>query len=72
MRDVFLGLAALACPVGMGVMMWVMGKGMRGGADKSPPSQTPTVAQLREEHGRLGAQLEQMERGDSNSLRRVS
>ena len=29
MEGVLLGVAALACPVGMGVMMWFMAKGMR-------------------------------------------
>ena len=29
MESVLLGAAVLACPVGMGLMMWFMGKGMR-------------------------------------------
>src|SRR5680860_794187 len=32
MESVLLGLAVLACPVGMGLMMWFMAKGMRSGS----------------------------------------
>lgn len=68
MSDVLVGLAVLACPVGMGVMMWMMGKGMRSGAVKPRPTQAPTAEQLREEHRRLGAQIERLEHDDAQSL----
>lgn len=57
MENGLLGLAALACPVGMGLMMWFMGKGMRKGAKDAPSS----VEELREEHRRLGAEIERLE-----------
>lgn len=61
MPDIVYGVAALACPVGMGAMMWFMGKGMR---TKDPVSETrdpASVEELREEHRRLGAELERLE-----------
>jgi len=61
MRDTLVGLAVLACPIGMGLMMWVMGKGMRPGVGKPAAAEPPSVEQLREEHRRLGAQIEQIE-----------
>lgn len=52
----FFGLAALACPVGMGAMMWFMARGKH-----AEPSQTPkqlsTLGELRREHERLVAQI---------------
>ena len=61
MPDIFYGLAALACPVGMGAMMWFMGKGMR---SKEPMRDVPdamSLAELREEHRRLAAEIELVE-----------
>ncbi|MGH2945286.1 MAG: hypothetical protein ACRDPC_03310 [Solirubrobacteraceae bacterium] len=60
MESVLLGLVVLACPVGMGLMMWFMAKGMRSGSktDREPTS----VEELQAEHRRLGAEIERLER----------
>ena len=65
MRDLLLSASVLACPVGMGLMMWFMGKGTRAAARSgvSPPGDA-TLAELRAEHRRLGAALE---RADSSN-----
>ena len=56
MQTLFVGLAALACPVGMGAMMWMM---MRGGnknaGDTGGPGQQQ-VEQLRSEIDQLKAE----------------
>jgi hypothetical protein len=54
MQALFYGIAALACPVGMGVMMWLM---MRGGRNKSGAdiAGQQQVAQLRTEIDELKA-----------------
>jgi hypothetical protein len=59
METVVLAAAALACPVGMGAMMWFMAKGMR----KEKPSAEPPgeATDLRAEHARLGAEIERLE-----------
>jgi hypothetical protein len=61
MRDVVLGLAVLACPVGMGAMMWFMNKGMRRNDAPAAPS---SIEGLREEHRRLGAEIDAIESAD--------
>ncbi len=59
-------LAALACPVGMGLMMVFMGKGMLGGKarDQSAPEQDEqqSLAALRTEQARLAEKVATLER----------
>jgi hypothetical protein len=61
MQSVWLAVAALACPVGMGVMMWIMGRGMRRPRRDPHSARTPSLAALRDEHRRLGEQIDQIE-----------
>jgi hypothetical protein len=60
METVFIALAALACPIGMGVMMWLMAKGMMGG--KKDEEASGEVERLRFEQERLAAEVERLER----------
>jgi hypothetical protein len=59
METVLVAAAVLACPIGMGAMMWFMGKGMR--KDKPAAEQQNTAADLRAEHDRLGAEIERLD-----------
>lgn len=52
MQSLLLGLAALACPIGMGLMMFMMGRGRRTNAAEDGQEQ---VAQLRAEIEQLKA-----------------
>src|SRR5438128_620889 len=58
-------LAVLACPVGMGLMMWFMGRGMRGGMKKSddPRSEDAhdSLAAMKAEQARLAEKIEALE-----------
>jgi hypothetical protein len=69
MENVLVGLAVLACPVGMGLMMWFMGKGMRRG-DAEGAGEAPSVEDLRREHARIGAELERIELRSGDAGRR--
>lgn len=55
MESLLYGLALLACPVGMGAMMWMMMRGQRTGSGDTPkgPDQ---VAELRSEIDELKAE----------------
>jgi len=62
MESLLLGAAVLACPLGMGLMMWFMARGMKGKRDDSTPASLET---LREEHRRLGDDISRLESADS-------
>ena len=59
MEGALLALALLACPVGMGAMMWFMGKNSK--KDQQPPTNS-SVEDLRAEQERIAAQIDQAER----------
>ena len=53
-------LAVLACPIGMGLMMFFMARSMRGG--RAPSTETESVPELKAEQARLAEKIEALER----------
>jgi hypothetical protein len=49
MEQFLLFLPALACPVGMGLMMWLMMRGRGGSEQSATPDQEQELARLRSE-----------------------
>ena len=64
-------LALLACPVGMGLMMWFMMRGMNTG-DKQQGAGPSSLDALRAERARIDAELAGHESADGVSTQRVS
>jgi len=65
-QSVLLAVAALACPVGMGTMMWLMMRGQRRGGNaegQQPGEQEQQVAALRAEIEQLKADRAQRTHG---------
>ena len=54
--EILTTLAFLACPAGMGLMMWFMMRGKNGGGRKQHVS-TPSASTLRAERLRIDAEL---------------
>lgn len=54
MSELFYSLAILACPVGMGLMMWFMVRGMNT-APAAAPAQDAELVQMRAEIDQLRA-----------------
>lgn len=71
--ELLLVLALLACPVGMGLMMWWMGRNMNNGQNNNDQAEQPAAPenaeQLRDEHARLTAQIDQLERAERTGER---
>lgn len=64
MENVLLPLALLACPVGMGLMMWFMSRGNRRPDGPAPAS---TVEDLHAEHARLQAEIDRRESASTDA-----
>ena len=71
MTESLYAVALLACPVGMGLMMWFMMRGGKNAAPATPPLQPtrdPEFAQLRAEIDQLCA-AQRARRDDVGSVR---
>ena len=66
MEGALVGLAVLACPVGMGLMMWFMARGMKKPeAAKAKDDRAPSLAELKAEQAQLNEAIDRLERDRS-------
>lgn len=63
--EIFAVLALLACPVGMGLMMWFMSRGIGG---RKRDDQARDTADLRAERDALDKQIAQLERSEQRDV----
>jgi hypothetical protein len=73
MEGAVLVLFALACPLGMGLCMWLMARGMKGDSAKQETDQVkqPSLAELRFEQDRLAGEIARIERDAGNGTEAV-
>ncbi len=71
METVLPALALLACPVGMGLMMWFMSKAMKPGRSERTAEPSTSVEDLRREQSRIAAEIDRLdpEGGDGRLVR---
>jgi hypothetical protein len=66
-----LALLALLCPIGMGLMMWFMAKGMnmgrKDGDGDSEAKEPLSLEELRAEQERLAARISELDRDEVGS-----
>lgn len=72
MENAAIAIAVLACPVGMGLCMWLMARGMRSPKSDSAEQQSATLAELRSEQERLGAEIERLEHAQGSAVEQLA
>ena len=65
MENILYPLAFLACPAGMGLMMWFM---MRGNKKSEGDKPTPSLAELRTEQRRIDAEIDRLDLIETDRL----